>query len=140
MELILQSGIPILGSVLVVTIGFLLNQSRERKAEWRKIKLELYRNYIFSLSGTLVGESTSKSQREYAIACNNLLLVAPSKVIDLMESHREKSHKDRTITLEDHDALLTKLLLAIRKDIGLSNKDNELFEVKLWSSGVLTSK
>jgi hypothetical protein len=71
------------------------------------------------------------------LASNNLLLIAPQSVLEAMQAYR---HETRTgnpnPSPERHDQLLSKLLLEIRKDLGVHSKDNiDTFKVMLWAAG-----
>lgn len=53
------------------------------------------------------------------------ILVAPQYVITtLMNFHDEVKFSNKNKSIERHDQLLKELLIAVRKDIGLSTKDN----------------
>ena len=62
----------------------------------------------------------------FALATNTIALVAPQYVITaLMAFHDEVKFSNPNKSPEKHDKLLIELLLAIRKDIGLSMKDDK---------------
>ena len=133
---------PIIGfatSVVAATLAYLLTKRREREAEWRKEKLAYYKAYVESLSGILRGDETPDGHRLYAKTTNNLLLFAPQSVIEALNAFRSEnamSNKE-CWSAEKHDRLLTELLLAIRRDVGVSPTDNPTtFKPKLWTSGV----
>ena len=75
---------PILTAVIaaataLTVAGFTnyLTKARERESEWRKLKLERYREYVSALSGIVEGSATSEAHKRYADAVNELQLVAP---------------------------------------------------------------
>lgn len=61
----------------------------------------------------------------FSLATNTIALVAPQGVITaLMKFHDHVKPSNKNRIYEEYDKLLKKLLLEIRKDIGLSKKDN----------------
>ncbi len=134
---IITALITFLGGVVVASITFWLTKQKEREAEWRKEKLAYYKSLIESLSGIVDGDSSPDGQRSFAKATNNILLFAPQSVIGALNEFRQEirvSNSKRT--LEEHDRLLAILLLAIRRDIGVSPEDDPgTFKPMLWASG-----
>lgn len=126
------------GSLAVAFLTYWSTKRREREAEWRKEKLTYYKAFVESLSGIVEGDSTQEGHRLYAKTTNNLLLFAPQPVIVALNAYRSEAcisnpHRSQ----EEHDKLLAALLLAIRKDIGMSPKDDAAtFKPILWASGV----
>ena len=129
--------IAFLGSMLAAAFTYWSSKRREREGEWRKEKLQYYKSFIESLSGIIEGEDSLEGQRAFAKATNNLILLAPRAVIDALNDFRNEirsSNPDNT--LEKHDRFLATLLLAIRRDIGVSPIDDpNTFSPKLWASG-----
>lgn len=133
---LLKPFIVPLTAIVVATLTYWLAKQREREAEWRKAKLEFYKNFIEATSGILDGEDSPETQRIYSQASNNLLLFAPQEIIELNDNFRKRTRKGSGISIGEHDKLLTELILAIRKDIGVKPKDDvKTFKAKLWSSG-----
>lgn len=118
----------------------MVDQKREREAEWRKEKLVYYQNLVESLSNIIKGDDSPEGHKAFANATNNLLLFAPESVIDALNNFRLEiciSNKKRT--QERHDQLLAILFFEIRCDIGVSSKKNNKlvnFRPILWASGV----
>ena len=119
-------------------MSYWFTKKREREAEWRKEKLGYYKAFIESISGTLEGESTPEGHRAFSKATNNLLLFAPQSVIEALNEFRTEirvSNPHRSP--EKYDLLLARLLLEMRRDIGVSPSDNpDTFRPILWASGV----
>lgn len=89
-------------------------------------KIDHYKKLLTAISGlATVGEDWARANNEFALAVNTIALVAPQYVIEaLMNFHNEIKYSNQNKSPERHDALLQKLLLAIRRDIRLSTKDN----------------
>jgi hypothetical protein len=132
------SLIGLVGSILVAAFAYWLTKRREREAEWRKEKLTYYKAFIESLSGAIEGDDTPEGHRLYAKATNNLLLFAPQSVIEAVDAYRaENAISNVGRTMEAHNRLLARMLLAIREDIGVHPTDNSsTFAPTLWASGV----
>lgn len=127
-------------SLVVATVLHWLTKVREHEADWRKQKLEHYRELLEALSGIVSGEGNAESQRRYARATNVIGLVASQEVILTVDRMRQASRRHSDWTLEEHDAALASMLLAIRRDLGIRPKDDPLtFKYNLWSSGVPTT-
>lgn len=66
------------------------------------------------------------ANKRFALAANTIALVAPQYVISaLMNFHDEVKYSNPNKSIERHDKLLKELLLAIRRDISLSKRDDK---------------
>lgn len=132
-------AVPIISaaaSLVAVAASYWFTKAREREADWRKQKLDHYRELLEAISGIVAGESTPGDQRRYARATNAIGLVASQEVIQAVDRLREVSRPSAGWTKEQHDAALAALLLAIRRDLGIRPKDNPAtFTYSLWASG-----
>ena len=135
---IVTAIIAMLGSLFAATLTYWFSKQREHETERRKEKLTYYKVFIDSLSGIVGGDASPEGHRAFAKATNNLLLFAPQYVIKALNEFRsEISFSNTNRTLERHDRLLAALMLAIRRDIGVSPEDEpESFKPILWTSGV----
>lgn len=71
------------------------------------------------------GTDKEEANKRFALAVNTIALCAPQPVISaLMRFHDEVKFSNKNKSVENHDQLLKDLLLAIRRDIKLSVKDN----------------
>ncbi len=134
---IVTALIALLGSIFAAVLTYWFAKQREREAEWRKEKLAYYKAFIESLSGIVEGDSSPEGHKSFAKATNNLLLFAPQTVIASLDEFRHEiriSNINRSA--EEHDRLLAALLLAMRRDIGVSPEDDSgTFKPILWASG-----
>ncbi len=72
------------------------------------------------------GKDKKEANERFSLASNTICLVAPQYVVTaLMKFHDEIKYSNPNKSLERHDVLLKELVLAIRKDIGLSRSDNK---------------
>lgn len=125
------------GAIVLAGATYWLTKQREREAELRKEKLEHYKEFAVSLSGIISGEDTPDGQRFFALACNKLNLVAPQPVLEALQAFQQETKRSNPSPgRERHDKLMSALFYEMRKDLGISPKDNsETFQVGLWASG-----
>lgn len=118
--------ITVSGSILVAAVTFYLTKRHQLKVEWKHEKLNHYKVLLSVLSDLAVdGTDKEEANKRFALAANTISLVAPQYVITaLMNFHDEVKFSNKNKSIERHDQLLKELLLAIRKDIGLSVKDD----------------
>ena len=134
---ILVTVISAITSLAVAAVTFSLTKQKEREAEWRKQKLEHYREFLDALSGTVGSDSTPEAQRRWAQATNTIGLVASQQVLlALQEFQNAIAHSNPKPSVEEHDRTLNQLMLAIRTDLNISPADDpETFSFRLWCSG-----
>jgi hypothetical protein len=125
------------GAILLAGASYLFTKMREREIELRKEKLAHYKEFVISLSGVISGEYTPDSQRQFALACNKLNLIAPQSVIRALQKFQQEIKiTNDTRSQEAHDRLMSELLYEMRKDLGIKPKDKKnSFTVGLWASG-----
>ena len=77
----------ITGAVALVVVSvtppitYFFSRKRDHEADWRKMKLEQYKEYVTALSGTVHHPYDSAVQRRYTDAVNSIGLIAPPKVL-----------------------------------------------------------
>jgi hypothetical protein len=114
------------GAILVAAITFYLTKKHQFEIEWRHEKLNHYKVLLSALSDLAVdGTDKEEANKRFALAANTIALCAPQSVITaLMNFHDEVKFSNKNKRTESHDRLLKELLIAIRKDIKLSSRDN----------------
>ncbi|MDY7545489.1 hypothetical protein QN360_21110 [Glaciimonas sp. CA11.2] len=134
---ILVAVISAAASLVVAAITFLLTKRKEREAEWRKQKLEHYREFLDALSGTVGTDATPDGHRRWARAVNTIGLVASQLVLTSLWKFQDSiGRSNPNPSVEDHDRKLNQLMLAIRADLGVTPADEpDLFSFRLWCSG-----
>ncbi|NVJ67376.1 MAG: hypothetical protein HWE16_12890 [Gammaproteobacteria bacterium] len=133
MENVLIAVIAASASIIVASITYLFSKSKEREADWRKKKLEMYHELFSAISGIVDGDSTPEAQKQFAKSTNTLGLIASVDVIEAMQELRVATKPENR---EKHDEVLTKFIIAVRKDMGLPLSVEPNFTYTLWSSGV----
>ena len=113
-------------SLLVAALTFYLTKRHQTRADWKREKLEHYRKLLVSLSDLAVyGKNKEKANQDFSEFSNTICLVASQEVIHkLMLLHNEikQSNEKRNWDLEVK--LINDLMIEIRKDIGLTKKDD----------------
>lgn len=126
----------VLTAVVAAAITYVLTKRREHEADWRRLKLEQYREFVLALSGIVGRRSTPDAQGRYADAVNTMTLVAPPAVLRALQSFQAQiSHRNRNQSLVEHDRALSTLLRAMRADVHPVNpEDPQDFAFVLWDS------
>jgi hypothetical protein len=110
----------------VAALTFYLTKRHQTRADWKREKLEHYRKLLVSLSDLAVdGKNKEKANQDFSEFSNTICLVASQEVIHkLMLLHNEikQSNEKRNWDLEVK--LINDLMIEIRKDIGLTKKDD----------------
>lgn len=134
---ILVAVISAAASLAVAAITFSLTKRKERDAEWRKQKLEHYREFLDALSGVVGSDATPEGQRRWAKATNTIGLVASQQVLLALRLFQDVTAKSNpNPSSEAHDRVLNKLMLAIRADLEVTPADDPAtFSFRLWCSG-----
>ncbi|MBB3212673.1 hypothetical protein FHW67_001956 [Herbaspirillum sp. Sphag1AN] len=135
---ILVSIISASASIAVAGLTFFLTKRKEREADWKKQKLEHYREFLEALNGVVIRKKNlpPENHLRWAKACNTVGLVASQTVLAALWQFQEATSKSNTNTSpSEHDRCLNQLILAIRADLGIRPKDDpEAFKFRLWSS------
>ena len=105
-------------AVVVVALTNYFTKGREHEADWRKMKLERYREYILALSGNVIERATSETHARHSDAVNSLRLVVPPKVLLALEDYlAHTSYRNPDKTIDTHDHFLSILIRAMREDL-----------------------
>ena len=131
-------AISSLTAIVVAAITYYTTKEREREAEWRKEKLTHYKEYFTALAGNVGSHATDETRKRYAIAFNTVGLFASQEVIECLHLYQEITRLPAgQVPLEEHDKRLTRLVLAIRRDLKLKPSDNlETFSFHMISASM----
>ena len=121
--------------VLVTALSFLLTKAKEREADWRTQKLDHYKAFMVALNAIVGPPAPTEDRVRFANAANNLFLVGSRDVLVALRAFLDATADSRTpADLDRHDELLTKLIVAIRKDTGIKGAPlPDGYEVRLWA-------
>lgn len=109
-------------SIIVAVLTSILTRSREREADWRKLKFSQYQEFIVALSAATSWMPSTEARTRYANAINSLHLFASSDVIKSLNAFQRKISEtfDEEYS-EERQAMLNELIAAIRRDLGISS-------------------
>jgi hypothetical protein len=114
----ISGAVAIIVAALTAGATYLLTKRREREAEWRKMKLDLYKEYVAALSGIVEGRDTEEGHIRYVDAVNTLTLVASPPVLKALYAYLDYStSRNVNKTIERHDEILTNLINTLRRDV-----------------------
>jgi len=118
--------ISALGSIVAAAMSYHFSRKREIEADWRNQKLVNYKELLSALSDAAIhGINHNKAQERFANAFNTIALVAPQPVLKrLLEFRDEIRVGNPSSSKERHDALLSSLVLEIRKDLEMKPEDD----------------
>ncbi|EPE4144133.1 hypothetical protein [Yersinia intermedia] len=123
-------------ALVVAVVGYWFTKKREREAELRKERLAHYKELVSSLSDILEGDNNLQGQKRFAVACNNLNLVAPASVIKALQAFQDETKSSNpSRTFERHDELLSLLLVEMRRDLNISPDGESRLTFRLWAPG-----
>lgn len=132
----ITASISAVTAILAVILTSALTRRREHEADWRKLKLAQYQEFVLALSGIVGGRATDEAQRRYSDAVNGLSLVASSTVLHAQQAfQKEISYINANRDDREHDRLLNCLFLAMRADIQPARAKEDL-GISLWLLGV----
>jgi len=111
---------------------------KEREADWPKIKFEHYKEFMTALASIVGSDATPDGHRRFAQACNTVQLVSSKEVIEAVHDYRGKnSVTNPRRSIERVEELLSKLVRAMRADVGIRSASNPAgLSIQLWVSGV----
>lgn len=104
-------------ALALAAVSYYLTKRHDREAEWRKLKLEYYREFVAAMPGVVGAHATPSAHSRLAYAQNNLNLVAPKEVIEKLYAFWEEIRNNKELDKARHDALFSALIRAIRHDI-----------------------
>jgi hypothetical protein len=116
--ILVASVISAAATVIVALLTYLLTKWREREADWRKVKLDLYKEYLNAVAGIADGRMTPESEVRYHDAFNIIGLVASPTVLTAVQALQiEISPANTARTQLSHDEKYTHRVNALRQDL-----------------------
>lgn len=106
----LVSGTVAFDTVTITqTLTYFFSRKRDHEADWRKMKLEHYKEYLLALSRVVGRDSEPSAQRRYADASNSLALVAPPNLLAALYNFQYEISEGNV----DHSATKAQFLLSV---------------------------
>jgi hypothetical protein len=105
---LLSAAIAGLVALIVAIITIRNGTLRDRESDWRRMKLDMYRDYVLAIAGMVEGRANDAAKTRYLDASHSLMLIASPDVLrvlfDFQNDRLDKKY-------------LTPLFVAIRNDI-----------------------
>ena len=114
---LLAAAISGLVSLGVAILAHKFNRERDRESDWRKLKLESYKEYVLALSGVVHQGRDQAAQRRYADAVNSFVLIAPPKVLEALYAFQDEiTFRNEDRSQARYEELFSDLCRAMRID------------------------
>lgn len=108
----------ILTAVVAAWLTSVLTRRRDRESDWRRLRFDVYKEFILALSGIVEGREDRAAHLRYADATNSMQLIAPVTVLNALSDFlRETSEKNTHRSDDEHNRLLDLLVKAMREDV-----------------------
>ncbi len=133
---------PIIVAIITAVAGlfassltFFLTKKKEREAEWRKQKLDHYKEFMAALNDIVGPPAPVEAKVRFASAANNIFLVGSPDVLIALRGYLDETAESNTNRSSDtHDKRLTMLIFAIRNDLGIEpRKPIDDYVFRLWA-------
>ena len=104
----------IFGAIFGLLVGHFLNRNKEQEADWRKMKLACYQEFVLANSGIDKNRETKNAHVRFADAVNAIVLVAPGDILAaqeefLSENAKTGAERDQKKISELYDRLIRKM-------------------------------
>jgi hypothetical protein len=124
-KVVVVAIVSVAGSILVAALTFWLNAFQKRRDDLRQRKVERYQELLVAISDLAVRGTDEETNARYATAVNTIGLTAPQFVIEaLLAFQDEISVANQRPSKERHDALLSRLVLEMRRSLELPLDDD----------------
>lgn len=117
---ILIALLGILTAIITASLSFVFNKKNQITFRERQIKEQYYLEYINSISYNVIAQNVEEAKNKLSDIHNKLLLIGSSDVVNSMEQfhgYLQKNKNNSENSYDEHDKLLTNLILAMRKDL-----------------------
>jgi hypothetical protein len=123
---ILVSVISALAALSGVVFSYRLTKLREHDAEWRKLRLDRYNEFLKAFSATIRNQATLEDRIKYADAVNNLTLVAPGQVLTALYRLQDSiGSLTEGVSKKSAEAYASDLIHAMRDDVRPLTSEND---------------
>ena len=132
LNVVLTTALTIASGIIAALFTYLFTRRREHEADWRKLKLAQYQEFVMALSGILEGRATEKAHQRYADAWNGMLLVAPREVLDALDAFQGHiTYKNKNRDEGTYGTLQDQLFRVMRKDVYPGNSGDQNYSFRL---------
>lgn len=115
---VVTAGVSLITAILTAYLTSRFTKSREREADWRRLKLTRYQEFVDAASGLTEGRSTPETIVRFHDAANSIQLVASLPVLEALWHFLDvNSCSNLNRTAELSNQALDKLIRAMRQDV-----------------------
>ncbi|WP_374254254.1 hypothetical protein [Xanthobacter sp.] len=115
--ILLTTSLSLAAAIMTAFLAARWTQRREQEADWRKLKLIRYQDFVDATSGLIEGRSTNATIIRFHDTANSLLLVAPKPVLEALWAFFDANMASNPNRLEEAPAALDVLIRAMRRDV-----------------------
>lgn len=117
------ASISLITAILTAFLTSRWSLRREQQADWRRLKLGRYQEFVEAASRHIEGRSSDATSIPFHDAANSLLLVAPKPVLEALwafldENSAKNPHRSDEGTGETFDALVRAMWRDVRPPAG----------------------
>lgn len=134
----MDTSITVISAIIIAIVSSFVTNWFTRKtrleAEWRIDKLKHYEQFVDSITEVFSNpKNFNKVHKRFARAYNSALLIAPQEVTDILNKFyrvhqdtfgKEMTKEEENKLVSDQKHRLKQLVLAIRKDMKITPKDD----------------
>ncbi len=106
-------------SICVAIFGALFINISNHKLQTRKLKEEHYVRYLEAVHNLAEDNKSVQALKEYTLHRDKMFIVANEKVVKAMLEYEDVAVGKQS---DAHDKYLTRLIIEIRKDLGIRDK------------------
>src|SRR6266542_2450178 len=118
---VLVAVLGLVGSAVTAAMSYVFTKRQQLEAQWRESKRTHYQHLVSAISDVAVENRNVEAWRRFASVVNTIALVAPQSVVQAVLAWNDRGPN---ATVEQHDELLTRVMLTIRADLGITPKDD----------------
>jgi hypothetical protein len=112
------AGVSLITAILTAYLTSRFTRLREWEADWRRLKLARYQEFVDATSGLMEGRCTDATIVRFHDAANSLQLVASRPVLEALWRFLDaNSYRNPDRSIELSDQALDDLMRAMRRDV-----------------------
>jgi hypothetical protein len=112
------AGVSLVTAVLTAFLTARFTRLREWEADWRRLKLARYQEFVDAASGLMEGRCTDSTIVRFHDAANSIQLVASRPVLEALWRFLDvNSYRNPNRRTELSDETLDELIRAMRRDV-----------------------
>lgn len=126
------ASVSLMTAILTAFLTSRWSLRREQEADWRRLRLAQYQEFVMALSATVEQRATDEAMIRYTDALNATQLVASEAVMKaLHDVVEENSFMNPDRTAEGQQRVLNALVQAMRNDVQPPTKEGKAISFRL---------